>query len=104
MQEIAKQKGANIFSKLIKETGVRSLLKETGKYTIFAPTDDALKRFIGNTSFSVLSNISNILKYHIVPKSVQTCDFENDMLLDTLDQSNKIRINVYDFGLVCLVN
>lgn len=102
MQEIVRERGANIFSRLIKETGVRSLIKESGKYTIFAPTDEALKKFIGNTSFSVLSNIAEILKYHIVPKSIQTCNFKNDMIVDTLDGRNEVRINVYDYGLVCV--
>ena len=100
---MAKQRGAHLFYRLIKETGIRSLIKESGKYTLFAPADNALKKFVGNTSSSALSKISEILKYHIVPKSVQTCDFKTDLLLDTLDGKNKIRINVYDYGLVCRV-
>ena len=85
----------------MKETGVRSLIKESGKYTLFAPTDNALKKFAGNATLSTMSKIADVLKYHIVPRSVQTCKFENDMLLDTLDGKNKIRVNVYNYGLVC---
>ena len=99
--EIARNRGAHIFYKIIKKRGLRSLIKESEKYTIFAPTDDAMNKFIANATESVLSNITDIIKYHIVPRSVQTCDFENDMLLNTLDGKNKIRINVYDYGLVC---
>ena len=59
-----------------------------------------MKKFVGNSSAEVLGKIAEIIKYHIVPRSLQTCDFENDMLLDTLDGKNKIRINVYNYGKV----
>lgn len=79
---------------------MKSLIKDDKKYTIFAPSDEAMKKFVGNSSAEVLGNIAEIIKYHIVPRSLQTCEFENDMLLDTLDGENKIRINVYNYGKV----
>eukprot|EP00795_Rhopilema_esculentum_P002546 gene2546-742_t len=96
--EIARKGGAHIFTNLIKEAGLKPLMTENGKYTIFAPSDAAMQKFIGNSTTDTLQNITDIIKFHIVPRSLQTCDFENDMLLDTLDGKNKIRINVYDYG------
>ena len=87
-----------MFARLIKEAGLKSLLLEDKKFTLFAPSDKALKEFVGNSSVETLENINSLVKYHIVPGPVQTCDFHNDLLLNTLDGDNKIRVNVYNYG------
>ncbi len=98
--EIAKQSGAVMFARLIKELGLHKLLSEDKKFTLFAPSDDALRTYLKNSSSTMLRNISDLIRYHIVPRSLQTCDFQNDMLLDTLAGKKKIRINVYNYGRV----
>lgn len=98
--EIARQKGAVMFTRLIKELGLKPLLSDDKKFTLFAPTDEALRAFIKDSTENVLGNISEVIKYHIVPRSLQTCDFVDDMLLDTLAGDKKIRVNVYNYGRV----
>eukprot|EP00794_Sanderia_malayensis_P020429 gene20429-22442_t len=100
--DVAKQKGASVFTKLIEEIGLQSLLSQSNEtFTIFAPSDEAWQQFIKSSTENVLANISDIVQYHIVPRcSLQACDFVNDMQLNTLAGDKKIRVNVYNNGRV----
>lgn len=100
---------ANIVEKAI-ELGATSLvdflvaaqlngtIADGGPFTVFAPTNaafdalpDDLKTELGNN----LTLLQDVLKYHVVSGSVMSSALSNDMLVDTLDTGNMLRVNIY---------
>ncbi|RYZ29649.1 MAG: fasciclin domain-containing protein [Chitinophagaceae bacterium] len=72
-------------TKMIDKAGYSSFLNAYGTYTLFAPTNDAVKSFLqksGKTSVDAFSaaELQNILKFHLIQDTVSTSDFTDGKL------------------------
>lgn len=73
-------------------------LKGAGKFTVFAPTDDAfvaLLSDLGITKDQLLSNkrLTQVLLYHVLSGDVKSTDLSNDMMATTL-QGEKVKVSI----------
>jgi hypothetical protein len=57
--------------------------------TFFAPSEEALQRFSGNNM------PRETLLYHMTQQEITSCEFENNMMLKSQLEDNKLRINLY---------
>lgn len=67
-------------TKLINDAGLTETLKETGPYTVFAPTDDAFKAVPAKTLDALSKDkalLLSVLTYHVVPGKVAAADVKN---------------------------
>lgn len=67
-------------TKLINDAGLTETLKETGPYTVFAPTDDAFKAVPAKTLDALSKDkalLLSVLTYHVVPGKVVAADVKN---------------------------
>ncbi|XP_060066655.1 transforming growth factor-beta-induced protein ig-h3-like [Ylistrum balloti] len=81
---------------LVQKAGLADALGQ-GTFTIFAPTNDAFAKLPADLLASLSTDVNalaNVLKYHVVPASIQKKDASNEAQLDTLAGS-KVRLNIY---------
>ncbi|HET6558830.1 MAG TPA: fasciclin domain-containing protein, partial [Prolixibacteraceae bacterium] len=65
------QKNLSLFTECLQLTGLDTILDVSGSWTVFAPTDDALRQYLSENNYSALSDIpkeelEKITKFHIV--------------------------------------
>lgn len=65
------QKDLGLFSEGLQLTGLDTILDVSGSWTIFAPTDDAIRQYLAENNYSGLSDIpkeklEKIIKFHII--------------------------------------
>lgn len=71
----------------------------TGPFTLFAPTDkgfDALPTDVLDKLSKDKALLKKVLSYHVVSGKLMSTDLKNNELLDSLDNPEKLRINIYD--------
>lgn len=67
-------------SKLINDAGLTETLKESGPYTVFAPTDDAFKAVPAKTLDALSKDkalLISVLTYHVVPGKLTAGEMKN---------------------------
>lgn len=85
---------AGSFSTLIKAVqaaGLVDTLKSDGPFTVFAPTDEAFAKLPPGTLESLLANpdkLAEILKYHVVPASLDASEVTGMSQLATVQGSS----------------
>lgn len=70
----------------------------TGPFTLFAPTDkgfDALPADVLDKLSKDKALLKKVLSYHVVSGKLLAKDLKNNELLDSLDNPEKVRINIY---------
>lgn len=70
----------------------------TGPFTLFAPTDkgfDALPADVLDKLSKDKALLKKVLSYHVVSGKILAKDLKNNELLDSLDNPDKLRINIY---------
>lgn len=70
------------FFKMLELTGNRSYLDAWGKYTVFAPNNDAVNAFLAERGKSTvneldINELKNIVKLHILQDTVSTANFKD---------------------------
>jgi uncharacterized surface protein with fasciclin (FAS1) repeats len=75
----------SLLSKVLTISESASFLKAYGSYTIFAPTDDAIKAYLKTIGKSSVEDVSaaswkDFVRYHILPDSVPTSRFTDGKL------------------------
>lgn len=85
IDEIVSDKGLTEFEALIDRANFRGTIHAYGNYTLFAPTNDAIQNYlqsIGKTSVNDLttSEAAEIIKYHLLPDSIPTSEFDEGRL------------------------
>ncbi|XP_060084518.1 transforming growth factor-beta-induced protein ig-h3-like [Ylistrum balloti] len=89
---------------LVQKAGLADALGQ-GTFTIFAPSNAAFAKLPADLLASLNSDVNalaNVLKYHVVPASIQKKDASNEAQLDTLAGS-KVRLNIYSHNNVITV-
>ncbi len=85
IDEIIEEQGLTEFLLLIDRAKFRGTIHAYGNYTLFVPSNEALKKYllsIGKSSVNELSEqeAADIVKYHLLPDSISTSDFEEGRL------------------------
>jgi len=71
----------------LEASGLVDSLKAKGPYTVFAPTDAAFARIPKADLEALLANktqLTAVLKYHVVPGKITSANLKNGMMLKTL--------------------
>lgn len=73
----------------------------SGPFTVFAPTNDAFNALPDDVK-QALSNdrslLQKVLKFHVTSGDVRSNSLTNDMLVQSLDDQLKFRVNIYTVG------
>ncbi len=95
--DVAKQHGMfGTFLAALDAEGMTDLLKQSGPYTVFAPTDEAFALVPAADLQALLKDkprLKQVLGYHFVPKKKYDWEMRRDVL-QTLDGS-KVTVNQY---------
>lgn len=88
------------FEYLVLQNDASSFLESssTGPFTLFAPTDkgfDALPADVLDQLSKDKALLKKVLSYHVVSGKILAKDLKNNELLDSLDNPEKLRINIY---------
>uniref|UniRef100_A0A8W8LS85 FAS1 domain-containing protein n=1 Tax=Magallana gigas TaxID=29159 RepID=A0A8W8LS85_MAGGI len=84
--------------KLLQDAELSSVLKGQGPFTLFAPTDkgfDALPADVLDKLSKDKALLKKVLSYHVVSGKILAKDLKNNELLDSVDNPEKLRINIY---------
>lgn len=73
------------FAKMVDKAGYSGFLNAYGSYTVFVPTNDAVKLFLqeaGKSSIDALSvtDLQNIVKFHLIQDTINTGSFTDGKL------------------------
>ena len=83
----------------IDQEGLTSTLQEsTGTYTVFAPTNDAFDALASDLDTNIagllaLSNLSDILTYHVLGSEVASSSINNGDIVDALSTTNTLKLS-----------
>ena len=71
---VSVQKNLNLFAECIRLTGLDAIIGVSGSFTVFAPTDEAMKQYLSENNYSSVSSIPKeellrIIKFHIIQDS-----------------------------------
>ncbi|XP_023238052.1 transforming growth factor-beta-induced protein ig-h3-like [Centruroides sculpturatus] len=93
--------GLNKFVHWLIQTDLIKVVQDGNRYTIFAPTDEAIDSLPGLEAIEKdPDQLRIILKYHIIPLYIQTGQIENEKRVKTLLEGKEIRFNIYQNGRV----
>ncbi|EEB13598.1 conserved hypothetical protein [Pediculus humanus corporis] len=103
LNEVLKVNGLNEMAKFLEQSGLDTILNETGPYTIFVPTDKAFKKLetqLGGPDKAeekFRENprlLSGLLLHHVVPGSFRVEDLQDEMTGVSL-AGTQLRVNTY---------
>lgn len=97
--DVAKQYGANKLVELLQVAELSSALKGKGPFTLFAPTDKGFDELPADVLEKLSKDkalLKEVLSFHVASGQKMSTDLKNDELLDSLDNPQKLRINIYD--------
>jgi len=68
---VSVQKNLSLFAECLRLTGLDTIIGVAGSWTVFAPTDDAMRQYLSENNYSGVSNIPKgellrIIKFHII--------------------------------------
>ena len=91
-------------SKYLKQSGLDSILNETGPYTIFVPTDKAFKSLLVQLGGPEKAEekfknnprlLSGLLLHHVIPGSFEISSLQDEMTGVSLS-GTQLRVNQYN--------
>lgn len=103
LSNILRNKGLFAMAKYLKQSGLDSILNETGPYTIFAPTDKAFKSLLVQLGGPEKAEekfknnprlLSGLLLHHVIPGSFKIEDLQDEMTGVSL-AGTQLRVNQY---------
>ncbi|EDO48508.1 predicted protein [Nematostella vectensis] len=95
--EVAKSLGLSEFVKLVNLAELGSELVLDTKYTAFIPSNEAIKSIPAKTLEALAADpkkLRDVLLFHVLPEKVVSEALKHNMLLQTMDPPNDIRVNV----------
>ncbi|XP_078577360.1 transforming growth factor-beta-induced protein ig-h3-like [Branchiostoma floridae x Branchiostoma japonicum] len=93
---LSSELGLKAFYLLLRRSGLDSMLRGKGYWTVFAPTSSAFDRLPQNIKASLQDPevLNRVLLYHIVPKVLKSDSLQNNKVITTANNST-VRVNVY---------
>ncbi|GLV38657.1 midline fasciclin [Carabus blaptoides fortunei] len=85
------------FEQLIEDAGLAGEIDDLKNATVFVPTDEAIDESanILDAMKSDQDKLKDLVKYHILPGKVQSCDLTNNEMKQTSVDGQKLRVNLY---------
>jgi transforming growth factor-beta-induced protein len=95
--EVAKRVGgASKFLKLVELSGVQSRLNSLDNFTMFLPTDEAIKAIADRLGNMSTTQLEQLVEYHIVPEQRRlNKDLHSDQQLPSMSSGNHLQIKHY---------
>ncbi|XP_041360396.1 transforming growth factor-beta-induced protein ig-h3-like [Gigantopelta aegis] len=84
---------------VVQSAGLTTFLQEQHPITLFAPTNKAFEALGGSVTQGLIQQpalLTTLLKYHVVPGSLWSDDFHQQML-ETFDDDDKLRLHKFLF-------
>jgi uncharacterized surface protein with fasciclin (FAS1) repeats len=81
--------------KAVTAAGLVDVLRGSGPFTVFAPTEEAFAKLPAGTVEALLKDkkkLTSILKYHVVPQKLMVSDFKTPKKFKTL-QGQEIKVD-----------
>ncbi|KAL5014694.1 hypothetical protein ScPMuIL_008964 [Solemya velum] len=100
--DVLESMGATTTQNMLRITGLNKELTRPGTYTLFAPTNlafDTMPFYFWMFYMSNQTQRTEVMKYHIATKSINSAEFKNDQEIPT-QLGIPIRINKYANGKV----
>ncbi|XP_055680644.1 uncharacterized protein LOC129788530 isoform X2 [Lutzomyia longipalpis] len=103
LSTILKNSGLHAMAKYLKQSGLDTILNETGPYTIFAPTDKAFKNLLVQLGGPEKAEekfrnnprlLSGLLLHHVIPGSFEIASLQDEMTGVSL-AGTQLRVNQY---------
>ncbi|CAH1711005.1 unnamed protein product [Chironomus riparius] len=103
LAEILRNSGLYAMAKYLRQSGLDSILNETGPYTIFAPTDKAFKSLLVQLGGPEKAEekfrnnprlLSGLLLHHVIPGSFKIEELQDEMTGVSL-AGTQLRVNQY---------
>merc|ERR1711928_8472 len=99
--ELAESLNLTVLVKALEETGLDNIIDHEGKFTLFAPTNEAFSNIPKWANKIVLKDL---LRFHVARGMIYSDDISNELLARSLLAKRDIRINVYKDGKVITAN
>jgi len=99
--ELAESLNLTVLVKALEETGLDNIIDHEGKFTLFAPSDEAFRN-IPEWAGKIL--LKDLLRFHVARGLIYADDISNDLLARSLLSKRDIRMNVYKDGKVITAN
>lgn len=103
LTSVLKNRGLFAMAKYLKQSGLDSILNETGPYTVFAPTDKAFKSLLVQLGGPEKAEekfknnprlLSGLLLHHVIPGSFKIDELQDEMTGVSL-AGTQLRVNQY---------
>ncbi|KAL4226721.1 hypothetical protein ACF0H5_014701 [Mactra antiquata] len=97
--QLAEQLGATTLVSFVKSAGLDGALSGPGPFTVFGPSNaafDALPQDVKDELGRNKDLLQKVLKFHVTSGRAYSTDLSNDMLVQSLDDGLKIRVNIYN--------
>ncbi len=99
------ENGYTSWASILEYTGLYSTINlDAGNYTVFAPDNDAVSKFLADNQYNSIQDIDKdyatlLVKYHtIAGKQYSQVDFANDVLPDTTATGDRLTVTFDDMG------
>ncbi|GLH04782.1 Transforming growth factor-beta-induced protein ig-h3, partial [Gryllus bimaculatus] len=103
LTQVLKKEGLFAMAKFLKDSGLDSILNDTGPYTIFIPTDKAFRALLvqlggpDKAEIKFRENprlLSGLLLHHVIPGAFRLGDLQDEMTGVSL-AGTQLRVNTY---------
>lgn len=85
----------------LEETGLDNIIDHEGKFTLFAPTNEAFENI---PKWAETIPLKELLRFHVARGLIHSDQFSNEFLARSLLPKRDIRINIYKGGKVVTAN
>jgi len=99
--DLAESLNLTILVKALEETGLDNIIDHEGKYTLFAPTDEAFKNI---PEWAGKIPLKELLKFHVARGLIYSKDITNDLEVRSILAKRDIRLNIYKNGSLVTAN
>ncbi|EFX70414.1 hypothetical protein DAPPUDRAFT_13889, partial [Daphnia pulex] len=99
--DLAESLNLTTLVKALEQTGLDDIIDHEGKYTLFAPTNEA---FLNIPKWASNIPLKELLSFHVARGLIHADEIHNDMLARSILSKRDIRLNIYKNGDVVTAN
>lgn len=96
---VLKHQNFSQFQELIQKAGLEEEVNALQNATVFAPANKAFETPEGQQLLEEVNNdvekLKDLVRYHVIDGQMLAEDMNNNALLETKDNGNKLRLNLY---------
>ncbi|XP_032795383.2 transforming growth factor-beta-induced protein ig-h3 [Daphnia magna] len=99
--DLAESLNLTTLVKALEQTGLDDIIDHEGKYTLFAPTNEA---FLNIPKWANNIPLKELLSFHVARGLIHSSEIQNDLLARSILSKRDIRLNIYKNGDVVTAN